>query len=335
MTTSTSRPAIRSTRSTGASSAIFAAEPRVGVLECSRRLGVARGTVQARLERLARDGVIRGWGPELDSAAMGYTVTAFATLEIRQASPDRPGHDAVAAHLATIPQVLEVHTITGAGDMFARIVARSNADLQRVIDRVVDFEGVVRTSTVIALATQIPYGVQPLVRLAGADERPEPPESRRVGQNRRKGPARRVDGGHAQTRCWARRCRTSPVLQTMPSQPEGASDAPSHRACPPVGPGGRAGRRVARRCRRPAPAPRRTGHISRLDGDERRGHAAVGQPTRSSTTTSRCDPPSRHSARTSRGWSPTPRPDRCCGATHRSSTSCRRRTPSSSPRSTR
>jgi DNA-binding Lrp family transcriptional regulator len=145
---------------------VFVAEPRVGVLECSRRLGVARGTVQARLDRLTRDGVIRGWGPELDAAAMGYTVTAFATLEIRQASPDRPGHDAVAAHLATIPQVLEVHTITGAGDMFARIVARSNADLQRVIDLVVDFEGVVRTSTVIVLATQIPYRVQPLVRLA-------------------------------------------------------------------------------------------------------------------------------------------------------------------------
>jgi DNA-binding Lrp family transcriptional regulator len=146
--------------------AMFAAEPRVGVLECSRRLGVARGTVQARLDRLARDGVIRGWGPELDAAAMGYTVTAFATLEIRQASADRPGHDAVAAHLATIPQVLEVHTITGAGDVFARIVARSNADLQRVIDRVVEFEGIVRSSTVIALATQIPYRVQPLVALA-------------------------------------------------------------------------------------------------------------------------------------------------------------------------
>jgi DNA-binding Lrp family transcriptional regulator len=146
--------------------AIFAAEPRVGVLECSRRLGVARGTVQARLDRLARDGVIRGWGPELDAAAMGYTVTAFATLEIRQGSSGRPAHDVVAAHLATIPQVLEVHTITGAGDLFARIVARSNADLQRVIDQVVAFEAIVRTSTVIALATQIPYRVQPLVRLA-------------------------------------------------------------------------------------------------------------------------------------------------------------------------
>jgi DNA-binding Lrp family transcriptional regulator len=147
---------------------VFADEPRVGVQECSRRLGVARGTVQARLDRLTRDGVIRGWGPELDAAAMGWTVTAFATLEIRQSSSDRPGHEAVAAHLATIPEVLEVHTITGAGDMFARIVARSNSDLQRVIDRVVESDAIVRSSTVIALATQIPYRVQPLVRFASS-----------------------------------------------------------------------------------------------------------------------------------------------------------------------
>ncbi len=66
--------------------------------------------------------------------------------------------------MASIPEVLEAHTITGAGDVFARIVARSNADLQRVIDRLVDFEGIVRTSTVIALATQIPPRVLPLLR---------------------------------------------------------------------------------------------------------------------------------------------------------------------------
>src|SRR5215813_14751800 len=64
---------------------LLAAEPRIGVLECSRRLGVARGTVQARLDRLQERGVIRGFGPEVDPAALGYQVTAFVTLEIRQA----------------------------------------------------------------------------------------------------------------------------------------------------------------------------------------------------------------------------------------------------------
>ena len=145
---------------------IFTREPRVGVLECSRRLGVARGTVQARLDRLVRVGVIRDWGPTLDPAALGYPVTAFVTLEIRQHHPSRAAHDAVAEHLATIPEVLEAHTTTGAGDVLARIVARSNADLQRVIDRVLDFEGVVRASTVIALDTQIRSRVLPLLREA-------------------------------------------------------------------------------------------------------------------------------------------------------------------------
>jgi len=138
---------------------LLADEPRVGVLEASRRLGVARGTVQARLDRLVRDGVIRSLGPVLAPEAMGYPVTAFLTLEIRQGS----GHDVVAAHLAGIPEVLEAFTITGAGDMWARVVARSNADLQRVIDTVVSFEGIVRSSTVIALATQIEHRVLPLL----------------------------------------------------------------------------------------------------------------------------------------------------------------------------
>src|SRR3954469_16967603 len=92
-------------------------EPRIGVLECSRRLGVARGTVQARLDRMRERGVIRGFGPEVDPIALGYQVTAFVTLEIRQAG----GHDPVAARLAAIPEVIEVHTITGGGDMLCRI----------------------------------------------------------------------------------------------------------------------------------------------------------------------------------------------------------------------
>src|ERR1051325_1086593 len=102
-------------------------------MECARRLGVARGTV-----------------------------TAFVTLEIRQ----RVGHDVVAAHLAGIPEVLEAYTITGAADLLCRIVARTNADLQRVIDRVVGHEAIVRAGTNIALAEQIPYRTLPLVQAA-------------------------------------------------------------------------------------------------------------------------------------------------------------------------
>jgi DNA-binding Lrp family transcriptional regulator len=147
---------------------LLAAEPRVGVLEASRRLGVARGTVQARLDRLTDRGVITGYGPDVDPAALGYEVTAFITLEIRQAG----GHDPVAERLAAIPEVLELHTITGAGDMLCRVVARSNADLQRVLDAITSAEGVVRSATLISLATQVPYRILPLVRSAASSAGP-------------------------------------------------------------------------------------------------------------------------------------------------------------------
>jgi DNA-binding Lrp family transcriptional regulator len=147
---------------------LLTAEPRIGVLECSRRLQVARGTVQARLDKLFARGVIRGLGPQLDPAAIGFGVTSFVTLEINQ----RPGHDPVTAHLRGIPEVLEAHTITGSGDVLCRIVARSNADLQRVLDQIVSHEGIARASSIIALAEKIPYRVLPLARTAAGN----PPE---------------------------------------------------------------------------------------------------------------------------------------------------------------
>lgn len=140
---------------------LFTAEPRIGILEASRRLGVARGTVQARLDRMQARGVITGFGPDIDPAAIGHAVTAFVTVELRQSG----GREEVAERLAGIGEILEAHTITGPGDMLCRVVARTNADLQRVIDAIVEVPGVLRTSTVIALATAVPYRTTPLVRV--------------------------------------------------------------------------------------------------------------------------------------------------------------------------
>ena len=133
------------------------AAPRVGVLELSRRLGVARATAQARLDRLVARGVITSFAPTLDPVALGYRVTAFTTLEIRQGRGAQ-----VLEHLRGIPEVLEVHTITGQGDMVCRLVARSNEDLQRLLDRVTEVSEIVRSSTVIALTNPISHRVLPL-----------------------------------------------------------------------------------------------------------------------------------------------------------------------------
>ena len=111
-------------------------------------------------------GVITGFGPDIDPAALGHAVTGFVTVELVQSG----GRDEVARRLAEIGEILEAHTITGPGDMLCRVVARTNADLQRVIDAIVEVPGVLRTSTVIALATAVGYRTTPLVRATGRHE---------------------------------------------------------------------------------------------------------------------------------------------------------------------
>ena len=70
--------------------------------------GVARGTVQARLAKLTERGVIRGFGPEVEPARMGYPVTAFVFLEITQGRLTE-----AIAHLEAVPEVLEAHATSG------------------------------------------------------------------------------------------------------------------------------------------------------------------------------------------------------------------------------
>jgi DNA-binding Lrp family transcriptional regulator len=134
--------------------------PRAGVMELARQLKVARGTVQARLDKLQKRGVISGFDPDLNLRAMGYEVLAFVTLEIAQGRLDD-----VVSHLASIPEVIEAHATTGPGDVHCRVVARTNAHLQVVLGRVLEVAGIMRTTTQIALSEQVRHRVLPLVAL--------------------------------------------------------------------------------------------------------------------------------------------------------------------------
>jgi DNA-binding Lrp family transcriptional regulator len=139
--------------------------PRAGVMELARQLGVARGTVQARLDKLQQRGVICGFDPDLDLRAMGYEVLAFVSLEIAQ------GHlDVVCRHLREIPEVLEIHSVTGQGDLLCRVVAHTNDHLQHVIGQMLEVAGINRTTTQIALTEQLHHRVLPLVELAIDDD---------------------------------------------------------------------------------------------------------------------------------------------------------------------
>ncbi len=140
----------------------LAETPRAGVMELARQLGVARGTVQARLDKLQARGVITGFDPDLDLDALGYEVLAFVTLDIAQGRLDD-----VISHLQDVPEVIEAHTMSGPGDLHCRVVARTNQHLQEVLNRILEVTGIERTATHIALTEQIPFRVLPLIAQLG------------------------------------------------------------------------------------------------------------------------------------------------------------------------
>src|SRR3954463_3326045 len=86
--------------------------PRIGLVEVARRLGVARGTVQARLTKLTERGAVTGVGPQVEPPRIGYPVLAFVFLEIAQGRLS----EAVKT-IEVVPEVLEAYGTTGPRDL--------------------------------------------------------------------------------------------------------------------------------------------------------------------------------------------------------------------------
>ena len=137
--------------------------PRVGLLEISRRLKVARGTVQARLSKLEQRGVITGYGPEVEPAAMGYPIVALMLLDLAQGRLEE-----AAEALDAVPEVLEADGVSGPHDIIARVVARDTEHLQEIVNRLLASPAIERSTSHIVLSRQVPPRTAPLVRAAGA-----------------------------------------------------------------------------------------------------------------------------------------------------------------------
>ena len=144
---------------------LMTTEPRIGVVEVARRLGVARGTVQARLTKLTERGAITGFGPAVEPPRIGYPVLAFVFLEIAQGRLS----EAVKT-IEVVPEVLEAYGTTGPRDLLCRVVARDNEHLQEVINAILQTTAVRRSTSYIAMSRQIAPRTLPLVQAAAQAE---------------------------------------------------------------------------------------------------------------------------------------------------------------------
>ncbi|MDR6869268.1 DNA-binding Lrp family transcriptional regulator [Bosea sp. BE125] len=123
---------------------------RAPVAELGRKLGLSRTTVQSRIERLERRGVIAGYTARLsDDHEKGLVKAHVLITAMPKLAPK------VEAELRRIPEVRTLHSVSGHFDMIAIVVAPSIGELDQLIDRIGGLEGVERTMSSIILSTRI------------------------------------------------------------------------------------------------------------------------------------------------------------------------------------
>lgn len=129
--------------------ALLQDDARIPIAELARRLGVARSTAQARLERLEHGGVIAGYGVRLAEGFARELVRAHVMVTIQPKTLDK-----VVAALRAIPEVQSVHSVSGDVDLIADLAAESVLRLDRALDAIGALAGVERTDSAVILSTR-------------------------------------------------------------------------------------------------------------------------------------------------------------------------------------
>lgn len=137
---------------------LIVTEPRAGMREYARRLGIARGTATARLDKLIAAGVLPDFAPRLDPAALGYPLNADIHVTLRQIDLDR-----VVAEIGRIPFVLRADSLAGDDDLSCRVAARDHGHLEEITSMILAIDGVERLRTDIVLRRRIPHRILPLL----------------------------------------------------------------------------------------------------------------------------------------------------------------------------
>jgi DNA-binding Lrp family transcriptional regulator len=122
---------------------------RAPVAELARALGLSRTTIQSRLAKLERTGVIAGYAVKLSEAREAAQVHAFImlTVEPKQAA-------AVTQALKRLPGVRTLQSVSGPFDMIAAVEAPTVSDMDALIDEIGAVRGVERTNSSIVLSTK-------------------------------------------------------------------------------------------------------------------------------------------------------------------------------------
>jgi DNA-binding Lrp family transcriptional regulator len=113
------------------------------------RVHLTAPAVKRRVDRLERDGVVRGYTAVVDPPAFGWHAEAFVDLYCEGHMPG----DAIKHAVEGEPGVVSAHTVAGEASALLHVRARDMQDLELALERIRATDGVTRTVTEVVLST--------------------------------------------------------------------------------------------------------------------------------------------------------------------------------------
>ncbi|QFU87116.1 Lrp/AsnC family transcriptional regulator [Amycolatopsis sp. YIM 10] len=112
-----------------------------------RAVGLSSGAAHERVRKLRDSAVIRRTTVEVDPVALDYGVLAYVQVHANAWMGDT--HDA----LAVIPEIEEAHIVAGAATLMLKVRTRGTEELQGVLRRLYEIDGVSGTEATVVLET--------------------------------------------------------------------------------------------------------------------------------------------------------------------------------------
>jgi DNA-binding Lrp family transcriptional regulator len=128
--------------------AILRDDARTAVATLAKRLGVSRGTVQNRIDRMMREGAVLGFTLRLPPETDGHRVRAVMSIAV-----EGERSSAVVAALRGFPEIEAVHATNGRWDLVAELNAESLSAFSAALDGIRQIRGIATTETSLLLAT--------------------------------------------------------------------------------------------------------------------------------------------------------------------------------------
>lgn len=130
--------------------ALLQTNARESTANLARKLGTARTTVLARLSRMEREGVIAGYTVRLGHDVRDLGLQAFVGVTVQP----KAGRDVV-RQISRMPEVRQLCAVSGEFDYVVLLRAESALRMNTLLDEMGNFDGVVKTTTSVALEWKI------------------------------------------------------------------------------------------------------------------------------------------------------------------------------------